>query len=110
MSLVHPPLETIEPESVERGELLNASGTITTGGTSQQALAAGSSRKYVLVQNPNDEADLWVDFGVAAVLDQPSILLLPRSGALVFENGLRPTQAIHVNSATTGAKFTIKYL
>lgn len=107
--LVHPPLETQTEIPTERSDLTDASGTLTTGGTSKQALAANTSRTYLLIQNPSEEDDLWVDFGVAAVQDQPSILLLPRSGALVFEQGLRPTQAVHVNGPTTGQPYTIKW-
>lgn len=88
------------------GTLTDGSGTITTGGTSQQALASNTSRVYLLVQNVGD-VDLWVDFGTAAVQTQPSILLRS-GGALTFEGVFVPTGTVNVIGATTGEPFVAK--
>ena len=45
--------------------LFDASGSITTGGTSQLGLAASQSRSYLLVQNLHASQYLYVDFGCA---------------------------------------------
>lgn len=114
--LTHPPpltaadsvpvVVTVEKDS---GPLTDASGSITTGGVSQVGLAANDDRKYVRIQNVDEDNDLWVKEGSAASADSGSTLLLPRSGALVYEQGFLATQAIHVFGAVTGGKFTIKW-
>lgn len=89
------------------GSLTDASGTITTGGTSQQVLAANPSRRYLLVQNLST-TDLWLRFAVAAVTDQPSIRLV--AGATFEWNapGFVPEDSFNVIGGTTGQKFVVK--
>lgn len=90
----------------QRGALTDRSGSITTGATSQQLAAALATRKYFFFQNLSTET-MWINFGVAAVSDQPSISILPQA-SFVMETFFVSTQTINVISATTGSKFTAK--
>lgn len=90
----------------QRGALTNGSGSITTGGTSQAVFALNASRKYFFFQNISTET-MWINFGVAAVQDQPSLEILPHA-SFVMETFFVSTEAINVISATTGSKFVAK--
>lgn len=93
--------------STNSGNLRDASGTITAGGSSQLALAA-SQRQYLLIHNPTTAVEpLLVNFGVAAAATN-SIHLAP-GGTLTFETGLVAAQDVTVNAATTGHVFVIKW-
>lgn len=93
--------------------LTNASGTITTGGTSQQLVAANSSRKYLLVVNLSTDT-LWIRFGsTAAAASEPSIPLNPAVAASSYGGGAYEmagsaisTDAIQIYGATTGDAFS----
>lgn len=93
--------------------LTNASGTITTGGTSQQLVAANSSRKYLLVVNLSTDT-LWIRFGsTASAASEPSIPLNPAvaassygGGAFFMEGSAISTDAIQILGATTGDAFS----
>lgn len=89
------------------GTLTDRSGTITTGGTAQQAMAANTSRKYLLIQNISD-TNMWINFTTTAVQDSPSILLLANGGSLAQEAGFVSTEAVSIICATTGKKWTAK--
>jgi hypothetical protein len=90
------------------GILKDASSTITTGGTAQSALAANPGRKYLLIQNPSTASEvLWVNLTGTAVVDTQGSVSIEAGGALVFENGFEPSNAVSVIAATTGHKFTI---
>lgn len=80
------------------------SGSITAGGTSQQVAAANTARRYLLFQNHSD-TDMWIDFGIAAVANQPSVKVVAGG---YFEPLVPPTEAVHVICATTGKGFTCK--
>lgn len=84
---------------------VDRSGTITTGGTSQVACVANNNRAYLLFQNHSD-TDMWLNFGTAAVADQPSIKIFANGG--VYEPLVAPTGTVNVICATTGKKFTCK--
>lgn len=90
----------------QRGSLTDGSGTITTGGTSQQIFAANAARKYLLVVNVS-VLDLWINFGVAAVQTQPSIKIVP-NGSFVMEGFFVSTETVNIIGATTGTIFTAK--
>ena len=94
---------TIQPT---RGALTNRSGSITTGGTSQQLAPANANRNYLFIQNVSS-SDLWFNFGTAAVTDQPSIRLLPAQ-SFTMEGSFVSTDAVNIISATTGDKFVAK--
>lgn len=88
------------------GVPVDRSGTITSGGAAQTAAAANTTRSYLLIQNVSD-TDMWVNFGVTAVANQPSILIVAGGS---YENPPHwcPTGLISVIGATTGKAFTIK--
>lgn len=93
-----------------RGTITNRSGTVTAGNTSQQLMAANTSRRYLFVYNPRSTAggnSLWIDFGTAAVKDQPSIEIEP-GASFVQEDMFVSDQAVNIIGATTGHKFVAK--
>lgn len=91
-----------------RGALTNRSGTITAGNTSQQLMAANTARRYLFVFNPPTATEsLWIDFGTAAVKDQPSIELVA-GASYVMEDMFVSDQAVNIIAATTGHKFVAK--
>lgn len=86
--------------------LTDGSGTITTGGTSQQIFAANSTRNYLFVQNLSS-ADEYINFGSAATTGAGSIKLI--SGAsFVMESNTITNQTVNIIGATTGQSFTAK--
>lgn len=86
--------------------LTDISGTITAGGSSQQ-ISTAHSRKYLLVQNPSSATEsLWVNFGAAATVGQPSIEIA--AGTALVLSSFIPSQTITVIAATTGHAFTAK--
>lgn len=90
-----------------RGPLVNHSGTVTTGGTAVNPLPHNSDRNYLVIQNQHATADLWVDFGAAAVTSPPS-LRIPAGAVWVWEDSFIPTDAVYLNSAVAGHPFTLK--
>ena len=90
----------------QRGSLTNRSGSMATGAVSQAVAAALSTRKYFYFQNISTET-MWINFGTAAVQDQPSLEILPHA-SFVMEGFFVSTEAINVISATTGSKYVAK--
>jgi hypothetical protein len=90
---------------VIQGSLSDHSGTIITDSTAQQAAAANASRRFLLLQNVST-ADLWFDFGVNAVLSQPSIKLA--AGEKMIFTEFVPTDFISVIGGTAAQGFTVK--
>ena len=88
------------------GTFTDRSGAITTGGTSQQVMAANTSRNYLILQNISAE-NLWFNFGVAAVTDSPSLKLEPGQ-TFVMEGTFIHVGAMNIIGATTGSKFVSK--
>ncbi|MNV12917.1 hypothetical protein D3C71_1035420 [compost metagenome] len=88
------------------GSLTNRSGTITAGGTSQVLMAANATRKYLFIQNVSVN-DLWIDFGTAAIANQPSIKLVANA-VYIQENSFVSTQAVNIIGATTAQAYTAK--
>lgn len=86
------------------GAFTDRSGTITLGGTSQQAAAANTSRRYLIFQNISDTT-MWLNFGTAAVATQPSIQIVAGGN---YEPLVAPTQAVNVLCATTGKAYACK--
>lgn len=85
------------------------SGTITTGGTSQELMPARDARIWLFIQNLSTE-NLWIDFDTPAVASQPSIQLTAGS-AIEFSGGSTswvPEDAINIIGATTGSAFVAK--
>ena len=88
--------------------LANRSGTITTGGTAQQAVAATKGRKLLVIDNPSTESEsLWVSLVGSATTDSPSLELEPGDPPLAFQGDACPDNPVSVIAATTGHKFTV---
>lgn len=88
------------------GAVTDGSGTITSGGTSQQIFAANATRQYLIVQNLSS-GNLYVNLGAAATTGSGSILLLPNSSFLM-EDQFVSNQTVNIIGATTGQAFTAK--
>jgi hypothetical protein len=86
------------------GVFVDRSGTIATGGVAQQIAAANAARRYLIFQNVSDET-MWINSGVAAVANQPSLKILAGGN---YEPLVPPTGTVSVISATTGKAFTCK--
>lgn len=85
--------------------LVDHSGTIAVGGTSQ-TLSAAKSRHYFFVQNLST-TNLYINFTSAASAGSGSILLLPNA-SFVQEGSLVSSELITIFGATTGQAFTAK--
>jgi hypothetical protein len=85
--------------------LVDHSGTITTGGTSQ-TLSAAKSRHYLFVQNVSS-ANLYVNFTSNASASTGSIMIAP-NGSFVMESTFVSSELITIFGATTGQGFTAK--
>ena len=86
--------------------ITNRSGTITSGGASQQLMAANSQRRGYWVQNLSTGALYISAFGAAAAA-QPSILI-PPNGLYEVDAGSTPTSEIQIFGATTGQAFSAR--
>jgi hypothetical protein len=88
------------------GAPTNRSGTITTGGTSQQLAPAVPNRSYLFIQNLS-AGDLWIDFSTPAVVASPSIKIVS-GAAFVMEASFVASCAVNVIGATTGQAWSGK--
>lgn len=97
-----------------QGTLTDRSGTITTGGTAKQLMAANANRKYLLIQNPSTAAgqeiataeSLWINFTTNATTARPSIEVV--SGGSIVMDKFVSTELISVNAATAGHAWIAK--
>jgi hypothetical protein len=89
-----------------KGTFTNRSGTITTGGTSQQIMAANAVRRYLFIQNVSDTV-MWCNFTTAANTDQPSIQIAV-GASFIMEGNAVTTEAVNCIGAVTGKSFTSK--
>jgi len=87
------------------GTLVDKSGTITTGGTSQ-VLSTAKSRSYLIVENTSS-ALLYINFTSAASAGTGSIALQPYS-SFTQEGSFVTSEAVNIFGATTGQTFTAK--
>lgn len=93
--------QTTEIE-LHRGPLADRSGTITLGGTAQNAMAVNASRKYARLKNPVTATEnLYFSFTGTASTSSDS---LPPGYELVCDSFV-PTQALSIYAATTGHAF-----
>lgn len=92
--------------TTKQGAVTDRSGTITLGGTAQQAMASNATRRFLFLQNTSD-TDLWFNFTTVAVADQPSAKLTP-GAVFIMEGGFVSTEAISIIGATTSKSFTAK--
>ena len=83
----------------------NRSGSITTGGAAQVAMAALSTRKGYFFQNISSEI-MWGSFtGTAAPDTVGSFEILPRGS--IRSTSVCETTALSIYGATTGKKYTM---
>lgn len=84
------------------GALTDRSGTITTGGVAQNAMAANTARKYARLKNPiTATEDLYFSFTGTASASSDS---LP-AGYEAVSRSFVPTGALSIYAATTGHAF-----
>jgi len=89
-----------------RGPISVISGTVTTGGVSQVALASNQFRRYILIQNPSTMTEpLFINFGSAAA--SATTIEISVGQTLVFESSFMTIEAINVYAASTGHRYTI---
>lgn len=89
-----------------KGALTDRSGAIAAPAASQEVAAALATRKYLLFQNLS-AADMWLNFGIAAVQDQPSIRVAAGTG-FVMEANFCSNESVNVIAAAAGGKFACK--
>lgn len=78
---------------------------VTPDALSNVVAAANATRHYLMIQNISDDT-LWVNFGVAAVTNQPSIRL--RAGAVyIMESSFLNTASVNLIGAA-GLAYVIK--
>lgn len=90
-----------------KGALTDGSANITAASVSEEIFAANATRRYLIVQNVSDTR-MWVNFGVAANAGQPSFLLPPNGGGIVFEGTFVPTDSVNILCETISKPFTAK--
>lgn len=87
------------------GDMVDHSGTITSGGTSQTLAAADPTRGAITITNPSTESEvLCVNVTSAASCSTPGSWLISPGGSLTLKTG----ELVTVVAATTGHKFTAK--
>lgn len=84
----------------------DGSGTITTGGSSQQIFAANADRSLLIVQNISANP-LYVNFGAAAIVDSNSVKLNPDDKLILTGEGA-PSESINIVGSTGGDSFVAK--
>lgn len=89
----------------QRGQVIDRSGTITTGGQPQVLAPRNPNRRWIYIQNQSS-ADLWIDFGVAAQTSQPSIKVA--AGAEWRMERFVAIDAVSIVGATAGQAFAAK--
>jgi hypothetical protein len=97
------------PTAIPGGSLIDGSGDIATLNVSEEVFAENGSRQYLLIQNVSDTT-MWVNFGTAAVADQPSIMLVS-GAALEFgagNTGVVPTATVNIICSASGKAYTAK--
>lgn len=99
---------TITPAPVTQGALTDRSGDIAVGATSEEVMPANANRRYMIIQNLSISDVMWIDFGVDAVEDQPSLQLAANGGSFVMEGSFICTQAVNIICATGGEPYSAK--
>lgn len=92
----------------QRGQLVDGSGTVTTGAASKQVFAYDGARQFLFCLNPIAETEpLYVNIGQTATATGSSIELAP-GGSVTFANNFIPVQNVNVTAATTGHRYVCK--
>jgi hypothetical protein len=87
------------------GTLVDYSGAITAGGTSQQLMAGNPQRCYWQIQNLHASAMLWLNYDAAATAGPGSVRVGPGE---MFTPDFISTGVINILGDTTGSTFTCK--
>lgn len=88
--------------------IIDGSGTVTAGGTSQQVFAINTNRSYLMCQNPTTATEtLFFNLSAAASTTAGSLELAP-GGSVTFGPGVAPNAAVFVTAVTTGHRFVCK--
>ena len=90
-----------------QGNLVDRSSAISAGDTPQQVAAALTTRRYFFFQN-NSDTIMWLNFGVDAVAEPPSIQVPVSGGTFVMQGSFVSTQLVSVICSASGKKFTAK--
>lgn len=97
---------------VAQGALTDRSGDIAAADTSEVVMAANANRRYLIIQNLSTTDVMWIDFGVDAVKDQPSLALAPAAnsagGSFVMEGSFICTQSVSIICATMSEPYAAK--
>lgn len=91
-------------ESVVRYSYTDRSGTLTTGGTAQVLMSSSSTRRKMVVLNPNAATEsLWISFTGTATVGGAASYELAAGDAWIEDaaSGVT-TQAVSVIASTTG--------
>ena len=92
----------------------DCSGTVTTGGTAQNAFAAGATKHGFFIMNLSSDP-MWINFTGAAVVGGSGSFLLPAGsstiagGSFTAPPGFGMNTALSVIAATTSDAFTCKW-
>ncbi len=107
MSLLAIPAQA-QQAVVRQSALVDGSGTVTTGGTSQQVFAANPARSYLFCQNPIAASEpLMINIGAAASTTAASYELAA-GGTMTFQVPFVPTGVVNITAATTAHRFICK--
>lgn len=90
-------------DTVVQGVAVYRGGTITTGGTSQQLMAANPARRGFSVQNQST-TDLYIKVGQTATTSNVSLRLSPGQFYETQPQHVSPSM-VHIIGATTGQAF-----
>lgn len=97
--------------NAQYGTLVDASGSIATGGTAQTLMAANSYRHKIIIENTSASAVITFSFtGTAGAQGTAGSYVLQPGQFFTSDPDACSTQAISVYSATTGATWTANYM
>ena len=102
------PLPIAGTFSGSTGTAIIASGTITSGGVSQQVIAAGLVNVHLYIKNPVSAVGVLC-FAFAGSASASSDCLLPGAWRSWDSPSFVPTGSLNFYSATTGAAFNAEY-
>ena len=93
----------------QSGTLTDRSGTVATGTTSQQLMAANANRKYLLIENASSTESLFINFtSAASVSAAGSIELVKGGSSFIMEGEFVTTEQINVTATTTAHAYIAK--
>jgi hypothetical protein len=92
--------------TVSQVSVVDKSGTIAVANTSQVVAAANPSRTYFVFQNVSDKV-MWLNFGGAATLTQPSLQINP-GGSITISGPTVVSDSVNVIGPNAGKAFTAK--